>query len=116
GVVFSAARRVPRAHLRTASEAAAPDPRRAPARCRRRRRASTHPPAPAPQNDRNAPTLKLVLLFELPLCASAFTSVISASSVRFLVSESYTPPVTLRFFDNRVGESAALARSSLLSP
>src|SRR6266853_1446980 len=88
------------------------------ARCRRRRcaRRTQKPPAPSTQNDRNAPTLKLVLLFVLPLCASAFTSVTSASSVRFLVNESYTPPVTLRFLDTRVGSSAALARSSLLSP
>src|SRR5256885_3834850 len=96
---LSAPRGVPRALLRArpasgrgfrtppARASAHTRPAAPSARCRRRRLA-VQPPAPSAQNDRNAPTLKLVLLFELPLCASAFTSVTSASSVRFLVSES----------------------------
>src|SRR5688572_2292214 len=69
-----------------------------------------------PQNERNAPMLKVCALFSLPFCASAVMSVNSASRVRFSVVLWYTPNVYLLFFATRVGFTSPLARSRLLSP
>src|SRR5213082_2015857 len=77
--------------------------------------APAHHPA-STQNPRKAPTFTVLALLLPPPCASLFTLLNSPSSVRFFVSEKYSPPVNFLFFATRLALTSPIARSSLLSP